>query len=104
MNNAAQQVLKLLEDVGVKCNIVKIEIVNIVCLGTMQLNTTLEKIVLYLDSIDVSYEPEQFPGLILKKWGATFLVFSTGKVIINGIKDFEEAKKLFNKLEKLVNF
>lgn len=103
INNTAKRVLKILENAGVHSSITKIEIVNIVCLGTLQLNTTLEKIVFQLDSSDASYEPEQFPGLIYKKWGATFLIFSTGKVIITGVRDFEKAKILFEKLEKLIN-
>jgi transcription initiation factor TFIID TATA-box-binding protein len=102
INNTAQRVLKILVSAGVQSSITKIEVVNIVCLGTLHLNTTLEKLVLHLDSSDVSYEPEQFPGLIYKKWGATFLIFSTGKVIVTGIKDFETAKKLFEKLEKIL--
>lgn len=104
VDNAAQQVLKLLKAVDLHSNIAQIEIVNMVCLGTMKLNFTLEEIVYRLNTKDVSYEPEQFPGLILKKWGASFLIFSTGKVIVNGVKDFNNAKNLFKELEKLVNF
>jgi len=103
INATAQQALKLLENAGIHCSITKIAIANITCLGTLQLKTSLEKMVLYLDSGDVSYEPEQFPGLIYKNWGATFLIFSTGKVIITGVKDFEKAKILFKKLEELIN-
>jgi transcription initiation factor TFIID TATA-box-binding protein len=104
VDNTAERVLKILENAGVQRNITKIEIVNIVCLGILQLNNTLEKIVLHLDSSDASYEPEQFPGLIYKKWGATFLIFSTGKVIITGVRDFAEVKRVFGKLEKSLNF
>lgn len=104
IKNTAQRVLKILDEAGVRKSITKTEIVNIVCLGTLQLNTTLEKIVFHLDSSDVSYEPEIFPGLIYKKWDATFLIFSTGKVIITGVRDFEKTKILFEKLEKLLNF
>lgn len=104
INDTAQRVQKILENAGVHSSLTKIEIVNIVCLGTLQLNTTLEKIVFHLDSSDASYEPEIFPGLMYKKWGATFLIFSTGKVIITGIRDFEKAKILFEKLEKILNF
>lgn len=104
INDTAQRVLKILDTAGVHRSITKTEIVNIVCVGILQLNTTLEKLVYHLDSNDASYEPEQFPALIIKKWGATFLIFSTGKVIITGLRDFEEAKKMFEKLKKLVNF
>src|SRR5271157_3533439 len=75
INYAAQQVLKILEDAGIHRDITKIDIVNIVCLGTLQFNISLEKIIYNLDSHDASYEPELFPGLIYKNWGATFLIF-----------------------------
>ena len=79
INNTAQRVLKILKNAGIHSSLTKIEIVNIVCLETLQLNTTLEKIVFHLNSSDVSYEPEIFPGLIYKKWGATFLIFFNRK-------------------------
>jgi transcription initiation factor TFIID TATA-box-binding protein len=103
INNIAQRVLKILENAGIRVNITKIEIVNIVCLGSLQLKTTLERILYNLDSSDASYEPEQFPGLIYKNWGGTFLLFSSGKVIITGIRDFQTAKDLLEKFEKLIN-
>ena len=104
INNIAERVLLLLQNSGISCNITKIEIVNIVCLGSLQIKNTLENILLHLDSRDASYEPEQFPGLIYKNWGATFLLFSTGKVIITGLRDFQQIKKIFVKFEKLINF
>jgi transcription initiation factor TFIID TATA-box-binding protein len=103
IDSTAQRILKILDSAGIQCNITKIEIVNIVCLGTLNIKFTLEKLVAQLNSSDVSYEPEQFPGLIYKKWGATFLLFSTGKVVITGVRDFEEAKHLLEKLEKILN-
>jgi transcription initiation factor TFIID TATA-box-binding protein len=103
VNDACQSVLSILSSAGINARITKNEIVNIVCLGTLQLNTTLEKIVCSLDSCDVSYEPEQFPGLIYKNWGATFLLFSSGKVIITGIKDLKNANGLLERFEKIIH-
>jgi len=103
INYTAQRVVKILENAGIRSTITKTEIVNIVCLGTLHLNSSLEKIVSDLNSRDASYEPEIFPGLIYKNWGATFLIFSTGKIIITGVRDFEKAKVLFKKLEELIN-
>jgi transcription initiation factor TFIID TATA-box-binding protein len=102
-NDTAKRVLKILENAGIRVHITKTEIVNIVCLGTIQLNTTLENILRILDSNDASYEPEQFPGLIYKNWGGSFLLFSSGKVIITGVRDLETAKNLLNKMEMTIN-
>jgi transcription initiation factor TFIID TATA-box-binding protein len=103
INNTAQRVLIILENAGVRRNITNIEIVNIVCLGSIHLKTTLESIISNLDSSDASYEPEQFPGLIFKKWDGTFLLFASGKVIITGVRDYQTAKNLLKKFEKLIN-
>jgi transcription initiation factor TFIID TATA-box-binding protein len=103
INNTAQRITIILENAGVKVNIQKIEIVNIVCLGSLHLKTTLESIISILDSSDASYEPEQFPGLIYKNWGGTFLLFSSGKVIITGVRDLKTAKNLLEKFENLIN-
>jgi len=102
INCTAQKILKILAKAGIVIQIVKIEIVNIVCLGAIHLNKTLECVVGILDSSDVSYEPEQFPGLIYKNWGATFLLFSSGKVVLTGIKDLENANRLLEKFEKSI--
>lgn len=103
IKSTTQRILRILENTGVRVNIRKIEIVNIVCLGSFKLDRSLERIICNLDISDASYEPEQFPGLIYKKWGATFLLFSTGKLIITGIRDFQNAKNLFERFVNLIN-
>ncbi len=40
------------------------------------------------------YEPEQFPGLIMKQPGGTILLFSTGKMVLTGLKSVENGEKL----------
>lgn len=40
------------------------------------------------------YEPEQFPGLIIKKPEGTILLFSTGKMVLTGLKSVENGEKL----------
>ena len=48
---------------------------------------------------DGIYEPEQFPGMIIKQKGpkATYLVFSSGKIVIAGCKSLEELNQtVFN--------
>jgi transcription initiation factor TFIID TATA-box-binding protein len=52
----------------------------------------------------IDYEPEQFPGLILKINNITALVFSSGKLVLAGARSIEELKKnrdiLFQFLKK----
>ncbi len=49
------------------------------------------------------YEPEQFPGLIIKvSQSCTFLIFSSGKVVITGAKSEEEIKSSIKKIAVLI--
>ena len=45
------------------------------------------------EDMDVVYEPEAFPGLILKAEGCTFNVFSSGKFLILGCTDEKQATR-----------
>jgi transcription initiation factor TFIID TATA-box-binding protein len=55
---------------------------------------------------DAEYFPERFPGLIFRQENprSTFLIFSTGKMVITGLELVNDAKivvkKLFKKLKK----
>ena len=51
---------------------------------------------------DVEYNPERFPGLVMRieKPKATILVFSTGKMVVTGLRKAVEAPKV---VEKVVN-
>ena len=62
------------------------EIRNIVCSSDFKQELNLSNIYLELSSrdMDVIYEPEAFPGLILKTQCCTFNIFSSGKFLILG--------------------
>jgi len=53
----------------------------------------------------VMYEPEQFPGAILKIENpkATFLIFASGKVIISGAKSFNDLKRANKKIHEITS-
>lgn len=60
--------------------------------GDSKLN--LSNLMFYLPFDKTEYEPEQFPGLIYRidNPKVVFLIFSSGKCVITGAKDFEEAQ------------
>ena len=60
-------------------------------IGKNKLN--LSRLMLYLPFDKTEYEPEQFPGLIYRAENpkVVFLIFSSGKCVITGSKDFDEA-------------
>ena len=55
---------------------------------------------------DVEYNPERFPGLVMRITDpkATFLIFSTGKMVITGLRRADEAgpgvKKVIKSIKK----
>lgn len=60
--------------------------------GDSKLN--LSSLMFYLPFDKTEYEPEQFPGLIyrIENPNVVFLIFSSGKCVITGAKDYEEAQ------------
>lgn len=51
---------------------------------------------------DVEYNPERFPGLVMRieKPRATILIFSTGKMVITGLRKASESGKVVQKVIK----
>ena len=51
---------------------------------------------------DVEYNPERFPGLVMRieKPKATILIFSTGKMVVTGLRKATEAEKVVEKVVK----
>lgn len=60
-------------------------------IGNSKLN--LSNLMMYLPFDKTEYEPEQFPGLIyrISDPNVVFLIFSSGKCVITGSKDMDEA-------------
>lgn len=76
-------------------------------IGKSKLN--LSKLMLYLPFDKTEYEPEQFPGLIYRVDNpkVVFLIFSSGKCVITGSKDIDEAieaENLFRDELSTINF
>jgi len=94
-------VLEKIEKIGILTTNWKLKIHNLVISDSIDLPCTLERLVENLDPKKASFEPEQFPALVYKEWGASFLIFSTGRVILTGTKSIGQAKDV---LEKLKNF
>jgi len=51
---------------------------------------------------DVEYNPERFPGLVMRieKPRATILIFSTGKMVVTGLRKAVEAPRVVEKVVK----
>jgi transcription initiation factor TFIID TATA-box-binding protein len=79
-----------------------IEITNIVASASLGLELDLYKIASKIK--DVEYEPEQFPGAILKfkEPKASLLLFKNGKVICAGAKNEKEIRIVLTKAKALL--
>jgi transcription initiation factor TFIID TATA-box-binding protein len=76
-----------------------IKVQNMVASGAIGMDLNLNKLAMNLPNTE--YEPEQFPGLVFKmnETGATFLLFSNGKIVCTGTKS---EKKLHEAVDRLV--
>ena len=81
----------------------RIKIENVVASASLGVPIKLEKLVANLDGIE--YEPEQFPGLVmrLKDPKAAALIFSSGKIVCTGAKSPKDAKLVISKIVKKMN-
>jgi transcription initiation factor TFIID TATA-box-binding protein len=95
-------VLSKLEKIGISTNDWRLEIHNLVIGDTVDLPYSIEKLVTNMDAKKSSFEPEQFPALIYKDWSVTFLLFSTGKVILTGANSLEQAEDVMDKFRQLL--
>ncbi|MEM5778191.1 MAG: TATA-box-binding protein [Candidatus Aenigmatarchaeota archaeon] len=81
----------------------RIKIENVVASASLNVPIKLEKLVSSLDNVE--YEPEQFPGLVLrlKDPKAAALIFSSGKVVCTGAKSPKDSKLVIGKIVAKMN-
>ena len=75
-------------------------VLNVVSQFDLGRKVNLDAFVESLCDCEWTYEPEIFPGVILKKWGVTFLVFASGRVIMTGLKDITRCDELWSKFDR----
>lgn len=81
----------------------RIKIENVVASASLNVQLKLEKLVATMEGIE--YEPEQFPGLVLrlKEPKAAALIFSSGKIVCTGAKSPADARLVIAKIVQKVN-
>ncbi len=83
------------------------EISNIAVNGDLNIPLQLEDLRIQFNdqNIDVEYEPEQFPAAIVKlnKPPVTFLLFSTGKFVIQGVRGFTDIEPAIERIQSLLD-
>lgn len=83
------------------------EITNIAVSGDFGTSLQLETVAVtfHEQGIDVEYEPEQFPAAIVKldEPPVTFLLFSTGRFVIQGLSEFENIEPAIERIQSLLD-
>lgn len=98
---AINKVVKGLRDIGVNVKeVVDIEVQNIVASTKLRSELNLNEIAFSL--INAEYEPEQFPGLVLRldEPKVAFLLFGSGKIVCTGGRSKEAVKEAVKKVEE----
>ena len=88
----------LVEKGFIKPTVLKQKIQNIVVVANFGESINLEELV---RNCKIIYEPEQFPGGILRieePYKATILIFASGKAVITGLKSSNKIKPVIQKM------
>lgn len=101
IRRANKLISEVQKDIKVKRK-VDFEIVNFVATASLDMNLDLFEVAMNLDNVE--YEPEQFPGAILRldEPKLTFLLFKNGKMICAGAKRETHLKKGLKAVEQMV--
>jgi len=78
------------------------KIENVVATVVVEITEKIDLNVIARKHADVEYNPERFPGLVMRilKPKATILIFSTGKMVVTGMRKASEADKVVEKVLK----
>jgi transcription initiation factor TFIID TATA-box-binding protein len=87
-----------LSSLGIQEAISEFQITNIVFTSDLEEEIDLNEFAIILGLESVEYEPEQFPGLVYRLDQGVILIFSSGKLILTGFTNIEDAKQALNTL------
>ena len=80
----------------------EVEISNIVSTASLDLPIPLEQLAISLGLENVEYEPEQFPAILYRPEDAAVLIFSSGKIVITGLIDPDQAIPIVEDLDEQI--
>ncbi|TES95716.1 MAG: TATA-box-binding protein [Promethearchaeota archaeon] len=80
------------------------KIENVVATVVMEITEKIDLVKIARKFEDVEYNPERFPGLVMRITDpkATFLIFSTGKMVITGLRRADQASAGVKKIVKSI--
>jgi len=83
-------------------NALDYKIENVVATVVVEITEKIDLNIIARKHADVEYNPERFPGLVMRilKPKATILIFSTGKMVVTGMRKASEADRVVEKVLK----
>lgn len=91
-------------NLGIHESISAFQITNIVFVSDLKKNIKLNELAITLGLENVEYEPEQFPGLVYRLNQGVILIFSSGRLVLTGFTNTEDAEQAFDTLsDNLIN-
>jgi transcription initiation factor TFIID TATA-box-binding protein len=80
------------------------KIENVVATVVVEITEKIDLNIIARKHADVEYNPERFPGLVMRilKPKATILIFSTGKMVVTGMRKASEADRVVEKVLKRI--
>ena len=102
LDQAVERFRDLLADLAVEVPNYEFHHITSVFMEDLYIHINLELLYVDLGMENTEYEPEQFPALIYRppQSGVTLLVFASGKVILSGTADRNEAKSAVQHLRE----
>jgi len=78
------------------------KIENVVATVTVEITEKIDLNQIARKHAEVEYNPERFPGLVMRieKPRATILIFSTGKIVVTGLRKASETERVVDKVVK----
>ncbi len=103
IDQIVKRVLAKLKEAGIDADLESVTIHNVVLVDEVDINTSLENVVRSFGDLQVSYEPEQFPGILYKdEDGISYTLFASGKMIVTGLKNIDTVKTNIEKFKALI--
>jgi len=101
LTEAEERFRDVLSEVDVVVQEYEFSHVTSVFMEDLDREVNLEALTIALGMENTEYEPEQFPGLIYRpgEFEVTLLVFASGKIIVGGTTDRDEAKSAVRQLK-----
>jgi transcription initiation factor TFIID TATA-box-binding protein len=105
LHQANEQLLSALAELGVSYEDPDFDVRNLVCVCDVGKEIDLNRLMVEIGLENAEFEPEQFPGLVFHPpdYDCVALVFSSGKIVVTGLKERQEIESLYLELKEQIS-